>query len=89
MRKIKYNTNQNDPQIKAYKEALEKGKKNHHVLFRDNAWVVVHAGTQKAIDEFKTQSEAISKATLIASSQGTAVFIHGLDGRIQDRRDYK
>ncbi len=89
MRRIKYKTNQNDPQIKAYKEAVERGKKNHHVLFKENSWVVIRAGTQKAIDMFKTQIEAITRAESIARNQGTAVYVHGTDGRIRSVQDFQ
>jgi hypothetical protein len=87
MRKIPLKTDQNNPAILAYKEAVEKGKKDQHVLPRENGWVVKNLLSEKTSQTFETQQEATSYAHSIAS-QGTAVFIHGNDGRIQDRREY-
>ena len=88
MNKILYKTNQNDPQIKEYKEAVEKGKQNYHVLSRGNGWVVKRAGSSRPTQVFGTQNEAASFARSVSKSQGTALFIHGADGRIIDRKDY-
>lgn len=89
MNKILYKTNQNNPQIKEYKEAVEKGKQNYHVLARGNEWIVKRAGASKPTQVFDTQNEAASYARSISKDQGTALFIHGVDGRIIDRKDYQ
>ena len=88
MNKVLYKTNQNNPQIKEYREAVEKGKQNYHVLSRDNEWIVKKAGSSKPTQIFSTQNEATSFAKSVSQSQGTALFIHGVDGRIIDRKDY-
>lgn len=88
MNKILYKTNQNHPQIKEYREAVERGKQNYHVLARDDAWIVKRAGSLRPAQIFDTQSEAVNYAKSVSQSQGTAVFIHGVDGRIVDRKDY-
>ena len=88
MNKILYKTDQNHPQIKEYKEALKKGEQNYHVLPRGNEWIVKRTGSSKASQIFGTQNEATRYAASISQSQGTALFIHGLDGRIVDRKDY-
>lgn len=88
MKKTLYKTNQNNPAVKAYKEAVKKGMENQHVLPKGDEWVVKRAGDEKATKSFGTQTEAAKFATSIAENQGTAVFIHGTDGRIRDRRDY-
>lgn len=88
MKKIFYKTNQSNPTIVAYKQALEKGMKNQHVLPKGNEWVVKRADSQRASQVFGTQQEATSYAESIAQSQGTAVFVHGSDGRIRDTRGY-
>jgi len=88
MKKIPYRTNQNNPQIRSYREAVEKGKKSQHVLPRGNEWVVKRAGSEKASKTFETQKKATNYAKSVAQNQGTAVFVHGIDGRIKDRRDY-
>lgn len=88
MKRNLYQTDQNNPQIKAYKNAVDRGMKNHHVILRDNDWVVKRAGAKRVVSIHSTQKEAIEQATSIAKNQGTAVFIHGYDGRIRDRREY-
>lgn len=89
MKKIIYKTNQDDPQIRAYKEAVEKGRQDHHVVYKEDSWVVTQGGAQRPIDTFGTQQEAIAKAKSIAQAQGTAVFIHGVDGRIRETESYE
>lgn len=87
MKKKLYKTNQNDPAVLAYKEAVEKGKKNNHVLPRDNGWIVKNFGSGKASQAFSTQQEATEYAHSIAIA-GTAVFVHNSDGRIRERKEY-
>ena len=89
MNKILYKTNQDHPQIKEYKEAVEKGKQSYHVLAKGNEWIVKRAGASKASQVFGTQSEASDYAKSVSQNQGTALFIHGPDGRIIDRQDYQ
>lgn len=89
MNKILYKTNQNNPQIKEYIEAVERGKQNYHVLARGNEWIVKRAGSSKPTQIFDTQKEAADYANSISKNEGTALFIHGVDGRIVDRKDYQ
>ncbi|MBI2595578.1 DUF2188 domain-containing protein [Candidatus Daviesbacteria bacterium] len=88
MKKVIYKTNQNNPQIRAYKQAVERGKQNHHVIHKDNSWVVIRGGAERASDIFKTQKAAIDRAKSIAQNQGTSVYIHRADGRIRTVEDY-
>lgn len=85
MNKILYKTNQNHPQIKEYKQAVERGKQSYHVLLRDDRWVVKQAGSTRISQVFGTQSEATEYAKSLSKSLGTAVFIHGADGTIRER----
>ena len=87
MKKIPYKTDQNNPDIIAYKEAVEKGKKNRHVLPEGSHWIVIRGDAKKAEQSFSSQKEAAEYANSVATA-GTAVFIHDSDGRIQDRRDF-
>ncbi len=89
MKKIPYKANQKDPAVIAYKEAIEKGKNNQHVLPRKNEWIVKRADSDKPSKVFITQREATEYANSIAQNQGTAVFIHSSDGTIRERRDYQ
>ena len=88
MKKTILKTNQNDPQIKAYKEAVEKGKKSQHVVPNNGGWVIIGGDREKPAI-FGTQQEAITKAKSIAQNQGTAVYIHGMDGRIRETESYE
>ena len=65
MKKIILKTNQNNPEIKAYKKAVEKGRQNHHVVYKDDSWKIIRGGSEKAVDTFETQQEAINKAKSI------------------------
>lgn len=85
MNRIVFKTDQNHPQIRAYKEAVEKGLQSHHVLQRGNEWIVKRAGASKATAVYSTQSDAISKGKALASNNNSELFIHGRDGRIRER----
>jgi hypothetical protein len=87
MKKIPYKTDQNHPVIRAYKDAVEQGKRNQHVLPQENGWVVKHLGSEKISTIFPSQEKAAQYAQSHAIAD-TAVFIHGSDGRIQHRKDY-
>jgi len=89
VKKIILNTNQNNPDIKAYKQAIEKDKQDHHVVYKENSWIITRGGSSEVINSFGTQQEAISQAKSIAQSQGTAVYIHGTDGRIRETESYE
>lgn len=88
MKLVLFKTDQNHPLIKAYKQAVEKGKKNQHVLFNNGLWAVKRADAVKASQIFKTQGEAITHAIALAQNQKTSLFIHGEDGLIRERRDF-
>lgn len=88
MHKIPYSTDQNNPQIRAYNEAVEKGKKNQHVLPYGKQWAVTNLISSKARYVSNDSNEAIRYAEANAT-QGTAIFIHGADGRIKKRIDFK
>lgn len=88
MKKIPYKTDQNHPAIRAYTEAVEKGQTSHHVIYGGSGWVVKRTDSQKPARVFGTQDEAADYAMELAKNAGTALFIHGMDGRIVDRRDY-
>lgn len=87
MKKIPYKTDQNNPAIRAYKDAVEKGKKDQHVLPRGDGWIVKSLLSDTMSQTFVSQQAATKYAESIAN-QGTAVFVHGADGRIMNRKDY-
>lgn len=87
MQKITYKTDQSNPTIVAYREAVEKGKKNQHVVPHAGKWAVGNLASGKVDRVFGNPEEALRYAEANAAS-GTAVFIHGSDGRIKERKDY-
>lgn len=87
MQKIPYQTDQNNPTIRAYTEAVEKGKRNQHVLPYGKAWAIANLVSEKVALTFNNKLEAVKYAKSHAA-QGTTVFIHSLDGRIKERVDY-
>ncbi len=89
MKKIKYETNQNHPQIKSYKKAVKQGSKSQHVLPKEGSWIVKRAGADKATKVFGKQQEATDFASDIAKRNKTSLFIHRKNGRIRDRIDYQ
>ena len=86
MVKIPYTTNQSNPTISAYNEAVEKGKRNQHIVPFEGKWAITNLISKKASRIFNDSNEAIEYAETNAS-QGTAIFIHGADGRIRERKD--
>ncbi|MEI6690781.1 MAG: DUF2188 domain-containing protein [bacterium] len=84
MNKVFFKTDQNHPQIKAYKEAVEKGLSSHHVLPRDGEWIVKRAGSSRASGVFPTQSLAISHGREVSKNSNSELYIHGQDGRIRE-----
>lgn len=62
-------------------------KPGQHVIPDGSRWSVRRAGSAKASAIFETRQDAIAHAQSIARNQGTEVYIHGRDGRIQERHD--
>jgi len=87
MVKIPYKTNQSNPTINAYNEAVEKGTKNQHIVPFEGKWAITNLISKKAFRIFSDPEEAIEYAKVNAA-QGTAIFIHGPDGRIRERKEY-
>jgi hypothetical protein len=88
MKRIPYKTDQNHPQIVAYKAAVEKGKRDYHVYLRDGNWIVKKLMTDDIDYIANSKEEAIEKGDLLARNNKSSLFIHGEDWYIQDRRDY-
>lgn len=60
--------------------------KNQHVVPHKGDWAVKGEGNQRATRVVDTKREAERIGRDISSNQGTELFIHGTDGKIQ-RRD--
>ena len=64
------------------------GKNQHVTPHPDGGWQVKGEGNSKATIRTETQAEAIAIAREIARNQESELFIHGMNGRIQERDSY-
>lgn len=60
-------------------------KRNQHVVPSGKDWAVKGAGAKRATEVLPTKREAIDVARKISQNQGTELFVHGQDGKIQSR----
>jgi uncharacterized protein (TIGR02271 family) len=60
-----------------------------HVELRDDAWIVIREGNQRATSVHPTQSEAAESGRELARRNGTEFFLHGQDGRVREHHDYR
>ncbi|OMD61041.1 DUF2188 domain-containing protein [Paenibacillus odorifer] len=58
---------------------------NQHVVPYGDKWAVKGAGNEKITRITETKQEAAKVARQITQNQGTELFIHGKDGKIQSR----
>ncbi len=75
-------------QVKRYGKFFKEGSKIKHVVKHENGWAIKRTGASKASKLFKKQEKAINSAIKMAKNAGTAVVIHGRDGRIKDVKRY-
>ncbi|RYK54168.1 DUF2188 domain-containing protein, partial [Enterococcus faecium] len=66
-------------------EVKTMGKNQHVVPNSNGGWNVKGAGNSKATAHTNTKSEAVKIAREISKNQGSELFIHGRDGKIQSR----
>lgn len=60
-------------------------KRNQHVVPCGGEWAIRGEGSVRATEVVPTKAEAVSRAREISRNQGTELFIHGRDGKIQSR----
>jgi uncharacterized protein YdaT len=61
-------------------------QKSHHVVPNpDGGWDVKKAGAERASKHSDTKEEAVNKGRQISHNQGTELYIHGKDGKIQQK----
>jgi hypothetical protein len=60
-------------------------KRNQHVVPNGGDWAVKGAGAKRATEVLPTKREAVQRGREISRNQGTELFIHGQDGKIQSR----
>ncbi len=87
MRRILLKTDQRNQVIRQYNEAVEKGKKNQHVVPYGKKWAVTDLISSKADYITSSPQDALTYAETRAT-RGTAVFLHGEDGLIVSRKDF-
>lgn len=63
-------------------------KKNQHVVPTENGWGIRGEGNSRLTKVTPTKAEALEVGKEIAKNQGVELFIHGKDGKIQDRDSY-
>ena len=88
IKRILKRINPNNTQIKSYGEAVRKGQKSQHVIKIEDGWALKRAGSARVSRIFNTQKEAADHGKNIAKKQKTAIFIHGIDGRIKEKCYY-
>ena len=62
--------------------------KDQHVTTHPNGWQVKGEGNTKATAVSNTQAESEKIARKIAKNQKSEVVIHGIDGKIRDKKTY-
>ena len=61
-------------------------QKSHHVVPNpDGGWDVKKAGSERASKHSNTKQEAVEKGRQISQNQGTELYIHGKNGKIQQK----
>jgi hypothetical protein len=61
-------------------------QKSHHVVPNpDGGWDVKKAGAERASKHSDAKEEAVNKGRQISQNQGTELYIHGKDGKIQQK----
>jgi uncharacterized protein (TIGR02271 family) len=60
-----------------------------HIEPRDDAWIVIREGNQRATSVHTTQSEAAESGRALARRDGAEFFLHGQDGRVREHHDYR
>lgn len=61
------------------------GKSHHVVPNPDGGWDVKKGGAERASGHYDTKVDAVKDGRQISKNQGTEFFIHGKDGKIQQK----
>jgi hypothetical protein len=63
--------------------------KSHHVVPNPNGgWDIKKAGSSRSSAHLNNKQDAVDKARQISKNQGTELFIHGKEGKIQKKDSY-
>lgn len=77
--------NPDNKYLRAYSDAVKRGRKIQHVVPRENGWAVKKTSSEKASGIFADKNHAISRACEIAKNQRSEVLVHNRDGKISRR----
>ena len=68
---------------------MKKKPPTQHVVRNSNGgWAVKKGGAFRATKVYSTQKEAVMAGREIAKKQSAEFYIHGIDGRIQEKDSY-
>lgn len=87
-KKVLPRKNLNNPQIKSYSRAVEKGMSSQHVVPANGSWAVKRAGSDRASKIFNTQKEAVNYGQKVAQNKRSELFVHSSSGRIKSRQSF-
>lgn len=80
----------NNPHIREYEKALERGEKSQHILLtKDHKWALRKGLSRHATKIFETQKEAIKFGKTVAKNKKTDLFIYSREGDIRKRVSYE
>ncbi|HHJ0461610.1 DUF2188 domain-containing protein [Legionella pneumophila serogroup 1] len=60
----------------------------HIVKNPSGGWAIKKSGSSKATKIYSTKDEAVEHGITIAKNQKTELYIHGKDGKIQNKNSY-
>ena len=61
------------------------GKSHHVVPNPDGGWDVKKGGAERASGHYDTKADAVKDGRQISKNQGTEFYIHGKNGKIQQK----
>jgi len=66
------------------------GNKAYHIILvpEKGSWKVLKAGASRATKVFKQKSDAINFADAISKKEKTALYIHTIEGTVEEKRSY-
>jgi hypothetical protein len=67
---------------------MTKKVSQHIVKNPSGGWAVKKGGSSKATKIYGTKEEAVMQGTKIAKNQKVELYIHGKDGKIQNKNSY-
>jgi len=63
-------------------------RKSNHVISTGKKWAVKKSGASRASKVFDLKQDAVGYGRDISKKEKTELYIHKMDGRIQDKNSY-